>query len=107
MNFGARVGIGKRADVYAGYTLTKDTGDGRDSAGQGSGSDPATVLFAGVQTFPLTYQSPLARLSVRISPKLRWNVGYQFYNYSERFGVFGYSQNFHAHTGYSSVLWAF
>ena len=46
-------------------------------------------------------------ISVRISPKLRWNVGYQFYNYSERFHVFDYNQNFHAHTGYTSVLWAF
>ena len=44
---------------------------------------------------------------MRITPKLRWNVGWQFYNYHEKFGVFGYYQNFHAHTGYTSVTWAF
>jgi hypothetical protein len=44
---------------------------------------------------------------VRITPKLRWNAGWQFYNYHEEFGVLGYNQNFHAHTGYTSVTWAF
>ena len=111
-NFGARIAVAKRADVYVGYTITKDTGDGRASAATvfdpvtGLGN-PAAALFAGVQTFPLAYQSPLARVSVRITPKLRWNAGYQFYNYHEEFGVLGYYQNFHAHTGYTSVTWAF
>jgi hypothetical protein len=29
-NFGARFAVAKRADVYVGYTITKDTGDGRN-----------------------------------------------------------------------------
>jgi hypothetical protein len=97
-NFGARFAVARRADVYLGYTITKDTGDGRATT---------TELFASVQTFPLSYQSPLARVSVRITPKLRWNVGWQFYNYHEEFGLLGYYQNFHANTGYTSVSWAF
>jgi hypothetical protein len=97
-NLGARLAVAKRADVYVGYTITKDAGDGRAAA---------TGLFAGVQTFPLSYQSPLGRLSVRITPKLRWNAGWQYYNYHEEFGVLGYYQNFHAHTGYTSLTWAF
>jgi hypothetical protein len=105
-NFGARLAVAKRADLYVGYTITKDTGDGRATATAGA-TDPAGALFAGVQTFPLAYQSPLARLSVRITPKLRWNAGYQFYNYHEEFGVLGYYQNFHANTGYTSISWAF
>jgi len=64
-------------------------------------------LFAPVQTFPLSFQSPMARVSVRISPKVRWNVGWQFYNYHEDFGLFSTYQNYHAHTGYTSVLWSF
>lgn len=106
-NFGARVAIAKRADLYVGYTITKDTGDGRALAVPAGVTDAAASLFSGVQTFPLTYQSPLARLSIRISPKLRWNAGCQFYNYDERFKLFGYNQNFHANTGYTSVLWSF
>ena len=38
---------------------------------------------------------------------MRWNAGYQFYDYMETFHLLGYYQNFHAHTGYTSVLWAF
>jgi hypothetical protein len=111
-NFGVRFAVAKRADVYAGYTITKDTGDGRavvatvpDPAS--GGVSPAAALFAGVQTFPLSYQSPLGRVSVRITPKVRWNAGWQFYNYHEQFGLLGYYQNFHANTGYTSVSWAF
>jgi hypothetical protein len=104
-NFGARFAA-RRADVYVGYTITKDTGDGRATA-TGGVTNPAGALLASVQTFPLAYQSPLARVSARITPKIRWNVGWQFYNYHEVFGVLGYYQNFHAHTGYTSVTWAF
>ena len=105
-NLGARFAINKRADLYAGYTITKDTGDGRSTATAGA-TDPTQALFAGVQTFPLTYQSPLARVSIRIYPKLRWNVGWQYYDYHQQFNIFGYYQNFHAQTGYTSVSWAF
>ena len=73
-------------------------------------SPPGTLiqsLLNSVQTFPLTYQSPLARVSFRISSKVRWNAAWQFYNYGEQFHLFAYNQNFHAHTGYTSVLWAF
>ena len=70
-------------------------------------TNPIQALVASVQTYPLTYQSPLARLSVKISPKVRWNAGWQFYNYGEDFHLFGYNQNFNAHTGFTSVLWSF
>ena len=105
-NFGLRYGIRKRADLYVGYTITQDTGDGRPTA-TGNLTDPAPALLASVQTFPLSYQSPLARVSIRINPKLRWNVGYQFYNYNEKFQILAYYQNFHANTGYTSVTWMF
>ncbi|MBZ5626172.1 MAG: hypothetical protein LAQ69_46930 [Acidobacteriia bacterium] len=106
-NLGVRFGIRKRADLYVGYSITKDTGDGRATAVPATLGDPILALLSSVQTFPLTYQSPLARLSVKILPKLRWNVAYQFYGYSEVFHIFGYNQNYNAHTGYTSVLWAF
>ena len=90
-----------------GYNLTKDTGDGRATAVPPDTTDPIQALLDSVQTFPLTYQSPLARISIRITPKVRWNAGYQFYDYFETFGLLGYYQNFHAHNGYTSVLWTF
>jgi len=106
-NLGARFQIRRRTELYLGYSITKDVGDGRASAVPAGTTDPIAALLDSVQTFPLTYTSPLARLSIRITPKIRWNAGYQFYDYMETFGLLGYYQNFHAHTGYTSVLWAF
>jgi hypothetical protein len=129
-NLGAHFGLGRRADLYVGYSIVKDPGDGRATpspavsaipigsiggpivtggpqAALPVAADPTLALLESVQTFPLTYQSPLARLSVRVAPKIRWNVGFQYYDYNELFHIFGYNQNFHAVTGYSSVLWSF
>ena len=104
-NFGARIPLGTRADVYLGYNITKDTGDGRASLA----AQPTAIaqVFYNVQTFPLTYQTPLARISVKLNAKLRYNVGYQYYGYHEQFGVLSQFQNYRAHTGYTSLLWSF
>jgi hypothetical protein len=106
---GLRFVIGKRIDLYAGYSITKDTGDGRSTA---TGSvnpvtDPTGAVFAAVQTFPLTFQSPMARVSVKLREKLRFNVGYQYYGYKEQFGLYNVNENYRANTGYTSLLWAF
>ena len=108
-NLSARFALTRRADLFVGYSITKDTGDGRSTAMDSVNplNDPIGALFAAVQTFPLSYQSPYVRLSIRISPKMRWNAGYQFYNYNEQFQLFGQYQNFHANNGYTSVLWTF
>lgn len=118
-NLGAHFGLAKRADLYVGYSITKDTGDGRGAAIAPGITDPVQGLLSSVETFPLSFQSPLARLSIRLSNKFRWNAGYQFYNYHEDFGVPGYlsgfsirpnapaRQDYHANTGYTSVAWSF
>jgi hypothetical protein len=106
-NLAVRFGIGRRADLYLGYAIVKDTGDGRATQVPPGTTNPISQLLDSVQTFPLTYQTPLARLSVKITPKVRWNAGWQMYNYGEMFRMFGADQNFHAQTGYSSVLWSF
>jgi hypothetical protein len=105
LNFGAHFTPVKRTDLYLGYNLTKDTGDGRDALAMQA--TPVEQVLYDVQTFPLTYQTPLARLSVRLNAKLRWNVAYQYYGYHEEFGVLSQIQNYRAHTGYTSLLWAF
>jgi hypothetical protein len=104
-NLGLRFVLTKRADLYVGYNITKDTGDGRTS----EAVQPTAIgqIFYNVQTFPLTYQSPLFRLSVRLTEKLRYNLGYQYYGYNEQFGLLSTYENFHANTGYSSLLWSF
>jgi hypothetical protein len=105
-NAGARFSIGKRADVFVGYTITKDTGDGRATPAP-AGTTGVAALLDSVQTFPLTYESPMARVSVRLTPKLRWNAAWQYYGYNEQFQLFSYYENYHAHTGFTSLQWSF
>jgi hypothetical protein len=102
-NLTARFAYKKRADLLIGYSHTQDTGDGRSTV-TGAGIGSALPAFQAAQTFPLSFRSPLARISLRLTEKLRWNVGYQYYGYNERFfnGL-----DYRAHTGYSSVLWSF
>ncbi len=108
-NIGLRFALGKRADLYAGYSHIQDTGDGRDNP-LGTGFGTTIPAFQAAQTFPMKYVSPLARVSVKISDRIRWNVGYQYYGYREDFFN---TQNFlpdnayRATTAYSSVLWSF
>lgn len=99
----ARFALTKRTDLFVGYSHTQDTGDGR-SAVTGSQNISTLPAFQAAQTFPLTYLSPMARFSLRITEKIRWNVGYQYYGYNERFYN---GEDFRAHTGYSSILWSF
>jgi hypothetical protein len=101
-NLGAHFTLG-RVGLFTGYSLTEDTG------GKGGLTvfDPTQVLFGTAQVFPLRFHTPLARVSVRLTSKLRWNAGWQFYRYREDFPIAGVPQNYRAHTGYSSVLWSF
>jgi hypothetical protein len=96
----------KRGTFYAGYNITRDTGDGREHQDLGL-TNPAAAFTALANTFPLTYQAPLARLSIKISPKLQWNGGWEFYRYNQKFGYFGYQPYYRAETGYTSLSFTF
>jgi hypothetical protein len=99
---GIRYEVSSRVDFYLGYTRVQDLGDGRAAAAAGIGSAPA--IFQAVQTFPVVFQSPLARVSVKINNKLRWNAGYQYYGYREDFSsLLGYRAN----TGYTSLSFSY
>ncbi len=100
---GARFAIRNRADLYLGYSRVQDAGDGR-STPVGAGIGPVAPIFEVAQTFPMTFESPLARLSIRLRERLRWNFGYQYYGYREKFYT---AQNYRANTGYSSLSFSF
>ncbi|MEO8096299.1 MAG: hypothetical protein ABI811_01250 [Acidobacteriota bacterium] len=95
--------VRSRVDVSLGLSHIQDTGDGRATI-TGTAGFASQPGFLAVQTFPLRFTSPQGRISVRINEKMRWNLGYQHYGYAEDFSLV---QNFRAHTGYTSVLWAF
>lgn len=92
-NIGIHVSAGTRVELFGGYVRTQDRG-----------SDEAPAGRLGFQTYPLTFDSPTARVSVRLREKLRWNAGYQHYGYDETVLPL---QNYQAHTGYTSLSWSF
>jgi hypothetical protein len=115
----ARFNYKDKADLSVGYSHVQDVGDGRatpygslPNAVFNPGSPPALVAgqytsqaaFAAAQTFPLKFLSPMARISIRINNRIRWNAGYQYYGYAEDFSAL---QNYRAHTGYTSLAWSF
>ena len=84
-----------------GGRMGRDTGDGRQLIASPFFGQSA---FYTAQTYPLRFLSPMGRFSLRINQKLRWNVGYQYYGYNADF----YNNlDYHAHTGYTSLLWSF
>ena len=101
-NLAARFSIRQRVDVSMGYSHVQDVGDGQSLASLLLG--PSRLPFLAARSSPLRYLSPQGRISVRINEKIRWNAGYQGYGYHEDFSGL---QNYRAHTGYTSVLWAF
>ena len=99
----ARFAVTDRIDFSIGYSRVQDTGDGRSSPGVSS-----VPTFAAYQTFPLAFESPQGRMSVRLHSRLRWNAGYQYYRYAEDFAALpSIPRGYRAHTGYTSVLWSF
>jgi len=107
-NLGVHFDVRKRVDIYAGYTVTRDTGDGRATPAPAGTTDPILAnVLAPAQTFPLAFHAPLARVSVKISSKLRWNAGWEFYRYREDFHQLSVYEDYRAHTGYTSLLWSF
>jgi hypothetical protein len=107
VNLGVRWELRGRTTFYAGYNLTRDPGDGRNSPAPAAVSDPIAQVFDGVQTFPMSYQSPMARVTFRVSRKVQWNAGWQLYRYRQQFVVLGFLPNYHANTGYTSISWSF
>ena len=96
----------KQATLFAGYSLTRDSGDGRAIQNLGL-QNAAAAFLANTQTFPMSYQAPLARLSIRISPKVQWNAGWEFYRYNQQFAYFSVQPYYRAHTGYTSLSFTY
>ena len=101
-NIEARFSLGRRVELAAGYSRVQDVGDGRSNP-LGDQGNSALPLFLAAQTFPLTFESPQARLSLKLHERVRWNAGWQFYHYRELFQ----GRLYNANTGYTSVLWSF
>ena len=86
-----------RVSLFGSYRINKDTGQGNRIA------DPVGTPGTIVSSYPMSFQSPEARLAIKINRRLDWNVGYQYYNYNESIIVGPRPQNYHAHLPYTSL----
>ena len=89
--------IAPRVTLFTAYRINKDTGQGNRVA------DPTGRPGTLIASYPMSYQSPEARLAIKLHHRLDWNVGYQFYNYNESTIVGPRPQNYHAHMPYTSL----
>jgi len=81
--------------LYAGYRINKDEG-------QGDRVSTSPNLLIG--SYPLQFQSPEARVSVKLHDRADWITGYQYFDFKERFGN---RQFYHAHLPYTSLRFYF
>lgn len=95
--FDATAQLAPRVSFYAAYRINKDTGQGNRLA------DPTGTPGFLVTSYPMSYQSPEARLTVKLNNRLDWNIGYQYYNYRESQLISIRPQNYHAHLPYTSL----
>ena len=80
-----------RVTLYAGYHINKDNG-------QGDRVSPSNVVL--IDSYPMSFQSPEARLTLKLNRVLDWNVGYTYFHYKDQFFPV---QNYHAHLPYTSL----
>ncbi len=85
----------KRVSLFASYRINDDRGQG----------DRVSLLPENIITsYPMQMQSPEVRLAIRLHRMVDWNLGYQYYNYKERFVN---AQNYNAHLPYTSLRFYF
>ena len=81
----------KRLSIYASYRISKDLGQGNRLA-------PFTYTF--INSYPMQLQSPEVRASIRLTKNIDWNIGYQYFNYREKFQT---AQDYRTHLPYTSL----
>jgi hypothetical protein len=87
----------KRASLYASYSIHKDFGQGdRVSGLQGAVLTRPELITS----YPVQFQTPEFRLAVRLNDRLDWNVGYQYFDFKEKFVN---QQFYQAHLPYTSL----
>lgn len=95
--------IHPRVGVYGGYRIHNDT-----AAGDLESNPPETLI----SSYPYRFQSPEARVSIRINDRLDLNLGYQYYKFEERFrnlkpADLDKLQDYSAHLPYASLRFYF
>jgi hypothetical protein len=119
--------LNARMTLYSSYRLNQDDGQGNRLSGPTTGSAIAGgVVVPGVlnpinnavlggtliTSYPMTFQSPEARLAIKLNRRVDLNLGYQYYSYNENKFLLTFpgsprAQNYHAHLPYMSLRFYF
>jgi hypothetical protein len=89
--------LAPRVTLFTAYRINKDNGQGNRLA------DPTATPGTLISSYPMSFQSPEGRLAIKLSRRLDWNFGYQYFNYNESTLVGPRPQNYHAHLPYTSL----
>lgn len=92
----------KRVSLYASYRIDDDSGQGDRMI-----TRPQDIITS----YPIRFHMPEIRLALRLTRRIDWNLGYQYYSYTEtpHFNPFPTptvtfpAQNYTAHMPYTSV----
>jgi len=109
--------LNRRMTLFSSYRINRDNGQGNRVADPAGGTllTPAVgstlAFFNGgtlITSYPMNFQSPEARLAIRINRHVDWNLGYQYFGYNESdflktFPGSPRAQNYHAHLPYMSL----
>jgi hypothetical protein len=87
----AAIQMHPRARLFAAYRIHKDEGQGDRF------SDLPGIFIA---SYPYQLQFPEARLAIKLHNMMEWNVGYQYFDFKERFVN---NQFYQAHLPYTSL----
>ena len=94
----------KRVTIYASYRIDNDSG-------QGTRIETRPQDF--IDSYPMRFQMPEARIAFKITRNIDWNLGYQYYSYRETpdrnpfiTNLFP-AQNYTAHLPYTSLRFYF
>lgn len=114
--------LNRRMTLFTSYRINKDDGQGNQLSNPTGGTPitggfippggtAAVVANLGgtlITSYPMNFQSPEARLAIRINRHFDWNLGYQYFAYNESkflntFPGSPRAQNYHAHLPYMSL----
>jgi hypothetical protein len=83
--------VARRLSLYASYRFNRDKGQGDRTANQ---------LEQIVGSYPMSFKTPEARVAIKLTRNIDWNIGYQYYGYRDTLTPL---QNYRAHLPTTSL----
>jgi hypothetical protein len=90
-----RIQLHPRATLFSGFRINRDWGQGDRVP-----SSPTQII----SSYPLTFGTPEARLSINLLRALDWNAGWQYFSYHEKLST---TRDYRAHLAYVSLTFRF